>query len=392
MRIAYVGCGYVADLYQHTLANHRDKLELVGVFDRDPERMAAFAGRYGVPAHTSLSHLVADDRVDIVLNLTNPESHYEVTKTSLAAGKHVYSEKPLAMDVGRARKLVEEARRARVHLASAPCSLLGETAQTIWKALRASAIGQVYLAYAELDGGLMHRQPYRSWVSQTGAYWPAANEFETGCTVEHAGYLIAWLVAFFGPVRRVTSFSSCLVKDKKTDEPLSRNAPDFSSGCIEFDSGVVARITNSIVARRNRRLSIFGEEGILTTLDSRDYGSPVYLERHDPGAPSLAGRIRRRLAKAVAARGRSPETLGSEVPLVRAVKLEGSASGQRKDLMRGVAEMAEAIRDRRPCRLSAELGLHVTEVALALQHPERMGLPREIESSCAPIEPMPWAR
>ncbi len=80
------------------------------------------------------------------------------------------------------------------------------------------------------------------------------------------------------------------------------------------------------------------------------------------------------------------------MPLVRAAKFEGSAIAPPVDLMRGVAEMAEAIRDRRPCRLSAELGLHVTEVALALQHPERMGLPREIESSCAPIEPMPWAR
>ncbi len=180
MRIAYVGCSYVADLYQHTLANHRDRLELVGAFDRDPERMAAFASRYEVATYASLRHLLADDRVDIVLNLTNPESHHEVTKTSLAAGKHVYSEKPLAMDFDQARELVEEARSAHVHLASAPCSLLGETAQTIWKALRGSAIGQVYLTYAELDGGLTHRQPYRSWVSQTGVYWSAANDFETG--------------------------------------------------------------------------------------------------------------------------------------------------------------------------------------------------------------------
>ena len=72
----------------------------------------------------------------MVLNLTSPRSHYEVTRMSLEASKHVYSEKPLAMDAVAARELVELAKKRKVYLGTAPCSVLGETAQTIWKALQ----------------------------------------------------------------------------------------------------------------------------------------------------------------------------------------------------------------------------------------------------------------
>jgi len=246
-RIAIVGCGFVADYYVKTLPGH-PQLELVGVMDRIQERADKFSAYHSVPAYKSFDELLKDDRVDIVLNLTNPRSHYEVSKACLLAGKHVYSEKPLAMDFFEAEELVKLAEARGLQISSAPCSLLGETAQTLWKALRENQVGKVRVVYAEMDDGLVHKMPYKQWVSESGTPWPYKDEFEVGCTLEHAGYYVAWLVAFFGPATSVTAFSSCLIPDKETDVPLDVNAPDFSVACIQFASGVVARLTCGIIA------------------------------------------------------------------------------------------------------------------------------------------------
>src|SRR5262249_974055 len=159
------------------------------------------------------------------------------------------SEKPMAMSLSEAKELAELAESRRLQISSAPCSLLGETAQTMWKALREKRVGPVRLVYAELDDGLVHKMPYKRWLSESGTPWPYEDEFEVGCTLEHAGYYLTWLAAFFGPIESVTAFSSCLVPEKIA-EPLtgSTSAPDFSVACLKFASGVVARLTCSIVA------------------------------------------------------------------------------------------------------------------------------------------------
>lgn len=86
-------------------------------------------------------------------------------------------------------------------------------------------------------------------MSPSGAPWPYKDEFEVGCTLEHAGYYVTWLAAFFGPAKSVTSFAGCQIPDKGTDGPLEVLAPDFAVGCIEFACSVAARVTCSIVAR-----------------------------------------------------------------------------------------------------------------------------------------------
>src|SRR3954451_13688858 len=165
MRVAIVGCGFVADYYVRTLPVHPG-LELVGVMDRDPQRAVRFARYYSLSRYASLDELLADPGVDIVLNLTNPGSHYEVSKRALLAGKHVYSEKPMAMSFDEAKELVELAETKRLQISSAPCSLLGETAQTIWKALREQRVGPVRLVYPQPGDGLRDKKPDQRWLPE----------------------------------------------------------------------------------------------------------------------------------------------------------------------------------------------------------------------------------
>src|SRR6266850_1372810 len=168
MRLAIVGCGYVADYYLATLVNYPE-LELKGVHDRDSARAERFALHHGAKRYGTLAELLADREVDLVANLTNPRSHFEVSSAALLAGKHVYSEKPLATSLPEAERLVEMAESKSLLIGSAPCTVLGETAQTLWKALREKRIGTPRLAYAEMDDGPTPLQDHATWVSASGA-------------------------------------------------------------------------------------------------------------------------------------------------------------------------------------------------------------------------------
>jgi predicted dehydrogenase len=369
MRVALVGCGFISDRYVTSIRSNYPSLEIVGVTDQSAERASQAGARYSLDVYESLERLLDDERVDIVLNLTNPRSHYEVSRACLQAGKHVYSEKPLAMDLDEARELVDLAARNNLYLSSAPCSVLGEAAQATARALREERVGDVLAVYAEMDDGLVPRMPFRSWRSPAGVPWPFQDEFEVGCTFEHAGYSLTWLAAFFGPAELVSAFSSVCLPDKGTDQPLQVLAPDLSIACIRFVSGVVARLTCSIVAPHDRRLRIVGRTGVLQVDDVWDYGSPAYTRQYIS--------IRRRMVL-------SPWKKRCRLPVRR--------PRVRSDFARGVAELADAITEGRPARLSANFALHVNELTLAIHNAGAEAAPYKVTSRFDPVEPMPWAR
>lgn len=379
MKIGIVGCGYVADYYAGTLPIHPE-LILKGVFDKVPEHSKRFSSFYSIPIYDTLDALLQDKEIEIVLNLTNPRAHYEVSLAALNAGKHVYSEKPLCINMDQARQLVDLAASKRLQISSAPCSLLGETAQTLWKALREEVIGKVRLVYAEMDDGMIHILPYKKWSSASGAPWPYKDEFEMGCTMEHAGYYLPWFAAFFGPAVSVTAFGSIRIPDKLPGETLNLESPDFSVACIQFKSGVVARLTCSIVAPHDHRLKIIGDQGILYTDDSWDYYSPVYS--HNRKFIPLSGRI---LHNPIPIKTRH-KLLKSNLPK------PNTQGAQNMDFCRGVAEMAASIRENRPNRLSAQFSLHINEMVLAIHNVRELGSTYQMATTFEPIEPVSWAQ
>ncbi|MEL6520618.1 MAG: Gfo/Idh/MocA family oxidoreductase [Pseudomonadota bacterium] len=375
--IAYVGCGYVADLYQRTLSNWQDTLDLKGVFDVDRDRQKVFCSHYDVPEFDSMEALLADPSVGIVVNLTNPDQHYLVSKQCLEAGKHVYSEKPLAMDFAEAEELVALAENVGRFIVSAPSSVLGEAAQTMCKAVREQERGAARLVYAEMDDGLVHRMGYKNWRTESGAVWPARDEFQTGCTLEHAGYALTWLIVMFGSVQRVVSFAQCLIKDKGQDTPENYTTPDFSCACLEFKNGVSARLTNSIIAPHDHSFRVFCDNGIISLEETWDFAAkvksiPVADTRLQRQAQKILGWDRAKVLKPVNRR-----------------KISTARRGYHMDFALGVAEMAQAIQAGRTPRLAGNFSLHITEVSLAIQHPERFGteyVPKSVAPDVAPMD------
>jgi len=390
MKIAAVGCGWVADSYGKTLANYPE-LELVGAYDRNEKNLESFSRRWSTKKYPSLEHLLKDPSVEMILNLTNPRSHYDVTRTCLEAGKHVYSEKPLAMDPEAACELAVLAKDRSVYLSSAPCSVLAETAQTVWKALHDGVIGRVRLVYANFDDGMIAPKlaPWQ-WRNEAGVQWPAQDEFEVGCTFEHAGYMLTWLAAFFGPAKSVTAFASCQLPDKGIT--VKKMAPDFTVGCIEYSENIVARVTCSLVAPKNKSLTIVGDDGILDVPDLRNDVGPAYF---------LPLPLRGRVGGTVSRLNRWTKSLRTycgieewryrkRLPLVGQPRRKFVSAAKPVDFCRGPAELAAAVRESRPCRLSAELGIHIVELVETLQYPERFCARRQINSTFAPIEPLSW--
>ena len=120
--IAIIGCGFVADYYMATIEAYTE-LTIVGVYDKNAVRLKQFCDFYTLKSFSSADALLKDPNVSIVLNLTDPRSHYSVSKMCLLADKHVYSEKPLAMRYEDAEELVTLAKEKNLHLSAAPCSV-----------------------------------------------------------------------------------------------------------------------------------------------------------------------------------------------------------------------------------------------------------------------------
>lgn len=370
--VSILGCGFVADLYARALAE-MPGIRVAGVYDRDAARLARFCGHWDLPVVQSLSALLAGTpEGGIVLNLTNPEAHYALNKACLEAGLAVYSEKPLALDMGQARELHALAAEKGLMLASAPCSVLGEAAQTLGHAIRTGVAGTPRVVYAELDDGFVPQAAYKKWLSETGAPWPYVDEFNVGCTLEHAGYYLSWLIAWFGPVRTVVAASAEVMPDKLGSGAM---APDLSVATLFFHNGVVARLTCSIVAPHDHRIRVVGDKGVLSCKAAWDNGAKVTFAKRMT--------VRRRLMEHP-----FPKRLRLKGPTHPKVKRWGAAA---MNFLLGPQEMLDALAEGRDCRLSNDFALHMTEVTLAIQNAGEYSGAQSMTTTCAAMEPMPWA-
>lgn len=374
MNFVILGTGFISDAYLRTLHLHPE-LTCVGVFDRDPQRALKFAKAFNLKAFPTFSELLACNEVDCVLNLTNPREHAATTRACLEAGKHVYSEKPLAMLPDEAGELVQLARRHQRLLSCAPCSSLSPSADTLDAAIRQQRIGKVRMVYANFDDGMIapHESPWQ-WCNGLGFPWPAKDEFEVGCTYEHAGYFLTWLCRCFGPVQSMTAFASTQIPDKGI--PVDSMAPDFTCGLLQFANGVVARVTCGLVAPKDKSLTVIGDTGTLEVLNLRDDHGTVWLKPYQLPLAKLKlrnafQRLQKRLPRTLPRRWRQPLEFSSRLPLHPPQGLPAlpEDADKRVDFLRGPQDLADAIRDQRQPMLSAELGCHIVEIIHQLQYP-----------------------
>ncbi len=349
--VGIIGCGNIAAPYaQHLLAC--PQIELVGVTDQVPERAEGCAAKFACKYYPSLSALLGDPAVELVINLTIHRAHKEVITSCLEAGKHVYSEKPLALRYQEARDLVGLAQRKGVRLGCAPFTYMGEAQQTAWKIIREGRLGNVRLVYAGACWGIIE-----SWHPDPASY------FKVGVLFDMGAYPLSYLTAIFGPARRVVAYGRTLLPERRTKDgaTLHIDTPDIVVAMVELGSETVVRLTMSCYARTLEQdfVEFHGNRGSLYLSDVCDFRANVeFAEPRKPYTP---------------------------------VDLVKQPADFFVDWGRAVSEMAESIIQGRPHRATGEHGAHVVEILCAIDEAMRSHEPVAVTSSFAPPAPMDWA-
>jgi len=353
MGIGIVGTGNIAGGYARRLPSHPE-VRLVAATDLDPAKAAAFGEAHGCRIHGSLDDLLADPAVDIVVNLTVQQAHHEVTKRALEAGRHVYSEKPMALRPDDARELIDVAANHGVRLACAPATFLGEAQQTAAAWIRDGRLGPIRAVYADVSHGRIE-----TWHPAPQGF------FDVGVLVDVAVYPLTLVTTMVGPARSVRAWGWDLLPDRVTVDgtPFRIGRPDLIVAAVELDGGAVLRLTASFYVGRPAKfrggLEFHGDRGSFALGNFQEFNASVEAGPYDGDYAA--------------------------VPWVR----EPFAG---IDWGRGVADLAGAIAENRPHRASAEQAAHVVDILdAAARSIADAGRPVEVTSSFPSPALMPWA-
>ena len=328
-RVGVVGCGVISRHYAEN-ARAFDEFDIVACADLDARRGEALALEHGYRA-LSVEELVADPAIDVVLNLTPPNAHVEVIQAALAAGKHVYTEKPIATTPREGASLVAKADRLGLRIGCAPDIFLGGAYQAARALIDEGAIGEPLSATAAmLLGGQTTWHPDPDIFFADGA----------GPLLDMGPYYLTALVALLGPIHAVSGFASTRIAERtievgpRAGETFTASTPTHTTAALELRGGVTAAFVASFEAPSQYvcDLRIYGSDGVLELPDPNSFGGTVRLRRGRSGWEDVSYATR----------------------------------GARESRGLGLAEMVEAIGARRPHRASGELGEHVVIAARAI--------------------------
>ena len=348
--VAIIGCGDIATHYAEDIAR-QPHVYLVGVFDLDPERAAAFAARYGARMYRSLAEAVDDPAVAIVANLTSHRAHVEVSSQAIRAGRHVFSEKPMALTADDALGLLRLADAHGVRIASAPIVNIGEMAQTARRWVDDGRLGRVRLAWADVNWGRIER-----WHPAPQSFYDVGPLFDVGV------YPLTLLTGLFGPVTRVQADAHRLLTERVTTAGtgFAIGAPDYVVASLELDDGPVVRLTADFYVddpARQRGVELHGDDGSLWL--SNWFRFMGTLEHAPTG-----------------------EAFG-EVPLLRVPEVEMPWAA-------GLDELAAAVIEDRAPLVSGEQAAHVVDVMESILRSAAEGTAVRIASRFDRPPPAPW--
>jgi predicted dehydrogenase len=344
--VGIIGCGNISSQYLKAMRDF-PVLEIIAVADMKPEVAEKKAAEFGLTA-VPVDALLADPRVEIVVNLTIPRAHVEVGLRALAAGKHVYGEKPLGVTFAEGRKLAEAAAAKGLRIGSAPDTFLGGGHQKARELIDSGEVGPVVGGTA-----FMGAPGHERWHPDPAFYYDIGG----GPVLDMGPYYITDLVNLLGPVARVQAMSATpqlerpIYSEPKKGQLMPVKVFTHVAGLLQFHSGAIIQMTMSF--------DVPGHTHVPIEL----YGSKLSMLVPDPN--HFGGEIKTR-----------PATSKEWTPVHYTTPY---ADANYRSL--GVADMALAIVEGRPHRASGELALHVLEVMEGLETASRENRPVDITTS-----------
>lgn len=331
LNIGIIGCGNIFEAYGRGCQMFRS-LNLRACADLNPEAVAAKADEFSIKA-MDIADLLADPGIDLVINLTVPKAHAEVSSQILHAGKHAYSEKPLAVTLEEGQLLIALAREKGLRIGCAPDTFLGAGYQTCRKLVDSGFIGEPLAGTAfMLASGPESWHPNPAFFYQRGA----------GPMMDIGPYYITALVHLLGPVKAISAMTACARTERLATckehfgEMLPVEVPTHYTGNLLFECGALITMTISfdVAAHTHKPIEIYGSEGSLECPDPNTFEGPVSLFRRETRE-------------------------WNEMPLLFNYKENSRGIG--------VADMAHAIQSGRPHRCDGSMALHALEVMEAFE-------------------------
>lgn len=355
VRIGIVGVGDISKIYLENITNMFKEIEVIGVCDLVREKAERAVEKYGIPKlYHDMYELFADDEVDLVLNITRPYEHYGVSGAALKAGKHVYSEKPLAATLEEGRELVRLAEEKGLFLGGAPDTFLGAGIQTCRKLIDDGFIGTPVGAAA-----FMICRGHESWHPDPAFYYQHGG----GPMMDMGPYYLTALVNLLGGVKTVAGMTKASYPTRTiTSAPLNGTVvpvevPTYVTGIMQFESGAIGTIftTFDVHYDSQARLEIYGSKGTLIVPDPNCFGGPIKLLRPEQGEYR-------------------------EIPLMFPYADNSRALG--------LADAAKAISTGRAPRCSCKQTYHVLEIMQSFRKSSESGRFVTLESSFTRMPPM----
>lgn len=355
--VGIVGCGNISNTY-FKFAPLFKGIEVRAGADINPAAAKAKAREYGVRAESVDDLLEAKD-IDIVVNLTIPAVHYDVSRRALDAGKHVYSEKPFVLSVREGLDLRKRAAKKKLRVGSAPDTFLGGSHQLVRDMIDKGRFGRITGGTCHvMSRGMEHWHPNPDFFFQPGA----------GPVLDLGPYYITDLIHLIGPVTRVTALAGTPRKERtigngpRLGQKVPVGTPTTIHAVLEFRSGALVTLTASwdVWAHGHAPMELYGEEGTVFVPDPNFFGGPVTFTRG---------------AKAVKKAPAWNHPFG--VPNER--HSEGMMANYRTA---GLSDMALAIQSGRPHRCSLDLALHAVDVMTAILKSGETGKIVAMQTSC----------
>ncbi len=370
--VGLLGCGDICDIY---FKNCRDSeiLNVAACASLHEEKAHKKAKEYGVPKACSIDELIHDPALDIILNLTVPEVHAKYNLAALEAGKHVYSEKPLAATMEDGQRIIELANAKNLKVGCAPDTFLGGRLQTCRRAIDEGLIGEPTAAAAfVVSPGHEWHHPNPDFFYRPGG----------GPLLDIGPYYLTALVSLLGPVESCSGFSKITFPERtiptgpKRGDTIKVEVPTHISGTMAFSSGAIGTITASfdIWDSQLPRIEIYGTAGTLCIPDIDPLDGPNLF-----GGPLL---IKTKETSRWRGVPRKTELENWDVlPAVHGFNVNSRGIG--------LSDMAYAIRDGRSHRANGEMAYHVLEIGYALLESAKNRQYYHLSSTCSRPAPLP---
>jgi len=376
VKVGLVGCGVISNTYLTNINKFYPKLQVIACADISKEKAQQISEDYEIGKVYTVDELLNDSNIDIILNLTVPQVHYEINKKALLKGKNVYCEKPLALTFSEAQELVELANNKDVMLGCAPDSFLGSALQTCRKLIDDGWIGKPISATANMvNHGIETWHPNPDFFYKSGG----------GPMLDMGPYYITALVSLLGPIAKTSCFMTKgfdyrkIYSQPRRGESIVAEVPTHYSGILKFQNNVVANINMSFDVWLSNlpKLEIYGTEGVLLVPDPNQFSGNIKLVRSEDLIDEIDG-----LENSQAIGKLSKPEMWNKFRDIPHLYRQPDKN------MRGIGlvDMAYAIENGRDNRASAKLACHVTEVLECLNTEDEKCV---IKTMCERPRPIP---